>query len=266
MKRLRNALISILMTFACLEVSLKLIDPIGIARYYQDSGVLLSRIVPNEDGYDFTSGVMDMYVYDATIQLSGERYTPSAIGTGCRVATVGDSLTFGMGVYDDETFTELLAQEYAGNWVNRGKPGYNSGNILADVNSFDADMIVYLATNNDPDSDWFYSRPNVAGYQSALQAYTWQYTFRNRMTMGTTYTPQFEYNIASISSNENLLMFVMSDNPQLTVYRAYGAIVIPPYRGVVSIADTHPNKQGHRELFNYLLPYVMRGIDEYCHI
>jgi hypothetical protein len=56
---------------------------------------------------------------------------------GPRVAVLGDSFTFGLGVDDDETFVSLLnaGGTHTGRFINRGVPGYSTDQELIQFRS-----------------------------------------------------------------------------------------------------------------------------------
>ena len=80
------------------------------------------------------SGVHHHYDYDAVydIDASGFRVDPQAGEKGPRVAVLGDSFTFGLGVANDETFVARLNAESDGrlHYLNLGVPGYSTDQEL----------------------------------------------------------------------------------------------------------------------------------------
>ena len=76
------------------------------------------------------SGTHHHYDYDVVydIDASGLRLDPQAQKTGSRVAALGDSFTFGLGVANDETFVARLNTMSDGrlHYLNLGVPGYST--------------------------------------------------------------------------------------------------------------------------------------------
>jgi hypothetical protein len=88
-------------------------------------------------GWQLTPGWSDVhhhYDFDAVydIDASGFRIDPNAAGTGLRVAVLGDSFTFGLGVANDENFVARLNAESDGrlHYLNLGVPGYSTDQEL----------------------------------------------------------------------------------------------------------------------------------------
>jgi hypothetical protein len=65
---------------------------------------------------------------DYHINYTGLRADPQEAQSKPRVAVLGDSFTFGIGVDDTETFVSLLNadEELPGSYVNLGVPGYST--------------------------------------------------------------------------------------------------------------------------------------------
>ena len=97
----------------------------GLIRYNADLGWQLTP------GW---SGVHHHYDYDVEydIDASGFRVDPHAGKTGSRVAVLGDSFTFGLGVANDETFVSRLnaGSDDRRQYLNLGVPGYSTDQEL----------------------------------------------------------------------------------------------------------------------------------------
>ena len=80
------------------------------------------------------SGTHHHYDYDVeyNIDANGFRVDPQAGKTGSRVAVLGDSFTFGLGVANDETFVSRLnaENETRQNYLNLSVPGYSTDQEL----------------------------------------------------------------------------------------------------------------------------------------
>ena len=97
----------------------------GLIRYNADLGWQLTP------GW---SGVHHHYDYDVEydIDASGFRVDPHAEKTGSRVAVLGDSFTFGLGVANNETFVSRLnaGSDDRRHYLNLGVPGYSTDQEL----------------------------------------------------------------------------------------------------------------------------------------
>lgn len=100
-------------------------DP-GFMRYHAQLGWSLSP------GW---TGQHRHYDYQATYNVGpdGFRLQSESLSTGAdvpRIAVLGDSYTFGLGVEDDETFTAILNSRGEGQYLNYGVPGTSTDQHL----------------------------------------------------------------------------------------------------------------------------------------
>lgn len=119
-------------------------DP-GLIRYHAQLGWSLS---PN------WTGTHTHHDYTATYRTTAgafQQQTPPAAGATPRIAVLGDSFTFGLGVEDDETFASLLNAQGVAAFENYGVPGTSTDQHLLLLRSLlgrtppeVAVMVVYL--------------------------------------------------------------------------------------------------------------------------
>src|SRR5689334_22791068 len=147
-----NALFSILFALMFGELFARYVDPIGVHRYYAQFPILKdAEIQDDQRVFTYRPGAMHFETWTAQIDASGNRAVPHAIpGSSCTIATISDSITFGAGVEDDQTWPDLVAQSLGTvNVINPSRPGYNARNFSPLIHSTPADGYIYLAISND---------------------------------------------------------------------------------------------------------------------
>lgn len=153
-----------LILFACLVVTIGIIaielilratDPLGAYRYFViDVERFYRAAIPDDTrGYVLPPGQYTFADWSATVNADNTRFTPATpTHATCTIAFIGDSITFGMGVNDGETWVNLLAREYADvRFVNAGVIGYNTAQVLAMIRAVPADGYFYTMFDNDAD-------------------------------------------------------------------------------------------------------------------
>ena len=141
--------IVVLITAGVLEIALGLFDPMGI-RFLQALDFMHPYYTGDVSAYRLAPGVYDMGDWVATVPKNGTRTIPNSGTEGCRVVFFGDSVEWGWGVNDDETFVDLLARRWPTvQMVDAATIGYNSAQIRLAVEYTPFDLGVYIITWND---------------------------------------------------------------------------------------------------------------------
>lgn len=248
--------ISALVTVLLVEVLLYNLDPLGLMRYQHGLKVLQAAMIPTSAGYRIADGTHDAGGYVVTID-GGTRVVPDGNASADKTLVfIGDSVTFGMGVNDNETFVNLIARELADyRVVNTGYGAYNIDNI-EDTRALypDADCVVYLASANDADPRPTFSSVPYA-YTPAIVAHVRLYqTVRAQQPV--TYDNWLQR--AERLRAGGVLVALLDHTPMADAVKNAGApfAVLPRYTEAVSAADSHPNAAGHQQIANALLPAV----------
>lgn len=252
-KRLTAAL---LVTVLLVEVLIYNVDPLGLMRYQHGLKVLHASMIPTDAGYRIADGTHDAGGYVVTID-NGTRVVPDSNASASKTLVfIGDSVTFGMGVNDNETFVNLIAREMQGyRVINTGYGAYNIDNI-EDTRALypDADCVVYLASANDAEP-----RPTFRGvpyaYTPAIVAHVRLYqTVRAQQPV--TYDDWLQR--AERLRDGGVLVAAFAHTPLADAVTESGAPIalIPGYTEAVSAADSHPNARGHQQIADALLPAV----------
>ncbi len=150
-RRLIKALAILVTTLITVEAMLYWIDPLGVYVYLSDQDTFFTQqvIVLSPDGYALKPGEYHFRHWQFSANQDGNRSVPASHGGNCTIAVLGDSVSFGWGVNDEDTWVNLLATANPGiNIINTAKPGYSAGNIRRAIDLFPADGYIYLLNPN----------------------------------------------------------------------------------------------------------------------
>jgi hypothetical protein len=264
-RKTRHVLIYILLwiTISALLLDFLLyhIDPTGVVAYYADFSDLQSHSMPAPDGARYTPGTYHFRKYTVTIGLEGFRAVPESRGGDCRIAFLGDSVTFGMG--SDISFVDLLAPDINATVVNAGIPGYSAANVLSELGTIPADGYVWLivANDDDPRAVW---RRSAGELPSATALYlSWLFPFEETAAVNES---RFTNDADKILARDDVLSFVFAGQ-RLTklVQERYPQVrLIAPYTGFVSHYDRHADPVGARQIADAMRPYVLAFVKQQC--
>ena len=248
----------ILSTILGLEAMLYVFDPIG-ARLYVENNFVFDDYVIDGDMFVFKDFSRD------GVTTNGGYRVVDTVFSDCSIAFIGDSFTFGWGVRDDETFVNRLAQDSNATISNYGIPSYNSTQILQSSRQHEADGYVWLIVGNDANSlivplD---KRGKRKPTQIALNLY-----FITNMGMESRRFPDWErYKDDVANMPENTLIFAFEDRRTTDEAREVREVVsLGSYDNisVISIADTHPDADGHGEIARRMHNHVTSFTEEVC--
>jgi len=266
---------SLLLLFG-LEALLNWFDPWGAVRYFKAGGPTTDLYIPHESRYVLPAGDYDFGNWAAQIAADFTRNVPDNGVGACRIIFLGDSVTFGLGVDDDETWANQLAARHpAWDVVNAAVPGYNSSAVRDTLRNFDADAYAYLIIANDAGPLAFY--PDIQQHNDALSAIAiyWQ-TWRIQQR-GFEHPPQmieqngqllrrFDADIAALAALPRLLMAGFEGDGLAESARVQyeSLVLIPPYHSQISFADPHPDAEGHLQIADAIEPHVVAHVHSHC--
>ena len=255
MSRTVGVLLAIIISLLSIEVMLRLTDPLGLIYWWDDINAY-DRILETDAarGYVMTPGVHDFGGWRAIVNTDHERVVPAS-GAGCRVVFLGDSLTFGWGVNDDETFVNLLAAMLNIEAANTGTNGYNIWQISAVMRLYETDLFVWLAIDNDAEPTWnLPARQARTNYRFASEKYL-SFVFQTGQPVND--WPRFRATAASLPDAHRLLI-VAFDEPYAS--HLPQAHLIARYASAISAVDSHPDAAGHVEIASALLPILEESL------
>jgi lysophospholipase L1-like esterase len=251
------SLTSLLSILLALELLLRAFDPLGVVYFDRIRQMQRAFVIHPERGYIVAPGIYDFDDWLAAVNTDYERVTPDSVAGGCRVVFLGDSVTFGWGVDDGETFANLLAHELGLEAVNTGVSAYNAENIIATLDAYAADLYVWLIVGNDaePERDVVEHSLTLRGRRSG---------WLGRYVSYLTYNPEavsdwaaFNARLAPLLNRDDVLLFAL-DRPFADALTDVARV---NYTGRISAADPHPNAAGHEEIAAAMLPGVRAGCD-----
>ncbi len=262
-------LVSLVVLELLLEAFLWFVDPLGIATYVADLSNLVT--IANAEGYTLAPGVQPMRYWSFTIDADGNRVMPPSSGD-CVIRFVGDSVTFGQSVDDDQPFPYLIARATPNvQFVNAAKIAYNIGNIRYSVEHHAADGYIYTLSDNDQGLSWSrpeseYGQPReLPPHFSAFRYYL--AAFQERGAPPVNDWDGFWRDLAALNARDDVLIFVVSSPLADQVAERYPELhVIPVWspQQQVSWIDGHPNAAGHEYLKTQMDQGVRDFVDALC--
>ncbi len=261
-RKLFSALLIAVLSLLLMEATLNILDPIGIRLNFHGQTRMAWVMVEDVSGYRVLAG--DYYFASQTrILTDGSRAVPdSQDNADCSLAVIGDSVSFGWGVSDAETFANLIARDNAIRVINAARSGYNAGNIEKLYEGYQADAYLWLIIPNDVNIAWDtnWEGRNQQSYLPATWLYL-QYLFPSANAYRLPEDkPTYERVINRFSQDERVLMIALEDdtNAPLSLDR------IPAIEDFVSVYDHHPNAVGHRKIYEAMKPYIMLFLESVC--
>ncbi len=265
-RKLIHVLIGILLALLLSEGLLAWLDPLGFA-YYRDQAYLGARLIPDPRGYNFRPGVYRLSSSQFTILPDGTRRVPDTnLEAAKTLVFIGDSVTFGYGVDDAQSWVNRIARELPDvHVINAGVSGYNSTNVLRTLAQYPtADALVYLIVNNDAEPenqpDFAHPRPPdnpswLALYLLHLPEYLNPISASDEIARGD--IPRYLDDLHHILADERVLAVAFDDAfGQLTVRECCAIPLIARGTDRVSPVDGHPGVRGNQEIAAQMLPLL----------
>lgn len=260
-RRVIAAWIALIIGWVLLEGCLWQIDPLGIATYVHDINTIVT--LPNAEGYTLAAGRHELRHWSYTIGADSGRVMPPAPEAACVIAFVGDSVTFGQSVNDNDTFAyRLAAVRPRIRFANRGKIAYNIANVVESIAAYPADGYVYLLTDNDDGTAWRlpaseYGVPRVTPAPRLASSYYLAALWASAEPP--IRDPDFWTQLASLSAREDVIIAALGSplgdeaaarHPSITRIDTYGR------EQFVSAIDHHPNPTGHQWIADRIESWV----------
>ncbi len=151
-KNLTGAAALVLFTLILIEILLRVTDPWGMY-YFQDLEKMGNTLFQPDSvrGYLIPDGDYRFSHWQARMQQGGRVVPATSQTAACTIAILGDSVAFGYGVNDDQTWVNAAARALPTvRLLNLAVPRYNSTNVVGTWRAFpDADAYLYLIISND---------------------------------------------------------------------------------------------------------------------
>lgn len=255
--RIIGSLISILLTIITIQMMLWWIDPWGIRTYLDDLAIFNMNFVPSPArGYVLPPGEYRFTRWTATVDSTSMRQVPDTnASAACTIATVGDSVTFGHGVNDAETWTNLLAQVHPEiHFINAGYNGYNIQNARMTIDSFEADGYLYVMISDDanaPFHPWEYKGKPLYTFENFILTYLW-YGTKDPDPTAADYT-LFDSELSILRQNERVEIIGIEGDK---VAARAGIPTAKRWTHPISFSDPHANAIGNQEIAQDLDPVI----------
>jgi hypothetical protein len=262
--RIIGILFAILLFLFSSEFMLTTFDPLGINRYDADLRAYFNLVERGDHTlFVLPDGVHRFSNWTATIE-DGTRVTATQ-PRDCRIAFMGDSVTFGLGVNDAAVWVNLLAKHYPDTEIrNYAYPGYDASNLRAAFKHVQAHGYVYLVIENDAGAGITQVRRRPSFKLWSLSRYFlvlalgWQQAQQQVVV-----TDEFMSYLENLPENTLILGIA---GGTLATYAAehHGAILIDRYTSDISANDPHPDAIGHMQLYAAVQPHVDMFISRVC--
>ncbi len=263
------ALLGAVAAHAVVEATLRAADPWGVLAYHRDLQTIYDSFRESPRGYTSAPGTYRLSSWSATILPDGTRRVPaSAVGAPCTLVLAGDSVTFGHGVDDADTWANLVAAGLPGvGVVNAGTAGYNAGDVLRTVRDVPGDVYLYLMLENDADGPFPWRRlQHRSPPRLALRLYL--YTAGLARPAPPPDYDRFDRDLAHLLEDRRVTIVAFDEGrPLVSRVRARhpGAVrLIPTYAAVNSRADAHGDAASNRAIAASVLPIAREALGRGC--
>ncbi len=239
---------------------LRLTDPLGLGRGVDDLTAISYFYRPDPRGYSLPPGTHHFSNWTVTINEDRTRLVPAANANATTTLTlIGDSVTFGLGVNDADTYANHLALHCPNVFIrNTAVSGYNINAIEKTFAVYGgADVYVYLAVFNDP-------LPDQGYMTSTRQQVSYVETYLGRALVQprpVTPTPVdfdgYIRRVQTLVDTYPLLLFALNDDFGQRFKEAFPQATLLTFpTQTVSPVDKHPGAEGHEQLAREMLPLL----------
>lgn len=248
---------AIILFCLALELGLRILDPWGMA-YFDDQATLQAKLARLTNRVSLQPGRYTLHNWQVVQREDFTRRVPGSRGGKCHITFIGDSVTWGQGVSDAQTWVSLVAQALPFATVqNAAFSGADSNDVMRSVRDFaGADALVYLIIYNDVDDKAHPWSPNPpSGY---LGRYLYAYLGVYKAPPPD--WPRFWADMAVLQADPRIVLVAFDDAFGAQVAARLNVHLIPPYTERLAVVDSHPNAMGHRQIADAILPVIRSTI------
>ncbi len=243
---------------------MRVFDPIGLA-FFDDIAYWNEALLPDPEGYRMADGVVSLTQWSYTVE-NDRRITPANNPNGETVYFLGDSLTFGWGVQDDQTWVNLITNELALNGINAGKAGYNIDNLLARVQNLSAGAcVIHLIIPNDYEMGFYAGTTDHEPLPTRWsQLFYFLYSpITQSPPPNETFDEEYQAKLQQMQAHSTRFLAIAYDPLIVERLADFDVKAISPYTSKISAVDSHPDVLGHRQLYNGILPIVREFVQQH---
>jgi hypothetical protein len=264
--RVIGSLFSLLLLLTLPEAFLQVFDPWKTKAYFGDLSAIFSHFTPDATrGVVLTPGDYTFSNWSAHVNADGNRAVPDTVQSACRIAFLGDSVTFGYGVSDKETWVNDLAPYFPKTtFVNTGVNGYNASQAAAAFQAVHASGYLYLMVNNDADKPIAYEPPQNASqslYAPILPVYLYVWNSRKAGVPKAPDYRDFDSAVTFLEAQSNVTIVGFTVDAVST--RA-NVPTIAYWDSANSVTDGHADAKGNVEIAEELRPFVAALVRNVC--
>lgn len=262
-------IIGIVITLFFVEIVLRIADPFGAVYFVDIVDNFYGRAIEDPRGYVVPEGEYHASHWNFNILADNTRAVPDTnINAEKTLVFVGDSLTFGYGVDDAETFVNLVARAYP-DWhvINNSYPGWSIRNLENAAAMYpDADLIFVLTISNDLTEVYVEAGKMNDRKDTYLQIYAriigwvfFGYPVPSEETIAA-FEPIWHESITRIGRHPQVTFLTVdtTNDYEQRVLALFPdrTFVLENYTGFISLVDSHPNPASHVFLAEQIIPIV----------
>lgn len=254
-----------------LEFLLRTLDPIGGWARVLGIRAISSLIEDDPIGFTYKAGHIHAPDYSVTMLSDHSRLAQdSNWQADCKIAFIGDSFTFGLGVNDSEVFPNQVAILMGISVRNYGINGYNTAQVLTMRERIKADGYVYLHIENDWHLPGTFKAESV---QRQLQqpVFALSMYLQPRTIRDSNLTPDnadYVQSLDALANDDKVLIFAFNEEIGTQAHERHESIVLLDdglYKdNQTSYMDAHPNRVGHRLIAETMQPYIEDFVNRVC--
>lgn len=279
---LGRAFMVIIITLVMIEILLRVLDPWGFV-YFNDLATISASFVDDDNRiYSLPDGDYHFSNWTATV-TNQLRSTPNTNpDADCRIALLGDSVTFGYGVNDDETWVNILSEQYPNVYLmNTGVTTYPIEPIVGTYQMYqnEADGFLYLIISNDGHDAQDTPNENLDNPTQNIPLsllYFGYYLIRLNIIdtpettdgMNEEEIKRFLENMEILAEEDNIVFMSFGEKEitEIALDAGYEVHVLPPYPNEhrISFLDVHLNATGNTVLAQQIAPILDELIEQSC--
>jgi hypothetical protein len=264
------SVVSILLALGMAEIFLRLVDPYGMLRLQAENRTRYENQIPLSDGIGYRLPAGRHQITDDlawTILGDGSRLvTHSDPSSNCKIVAIGDSMTFGAGVNDDENWVTLWSQDNDYNIINAGRTATNAVEAAAMMDYYPADGYVWFFIYNDDNVTRTYRPATPQPSAPAIVQYL-RYQWVPSGSSGRTVDSAAFLEAATRIYEQGALLMTHDDNNLIELLpeeMREELVLIPWYSTFISRMDQHPDPAGHHEIYEGFAPHLADYAGEVC--